>query len=344
MPRGLALRAGMDLRHTDVVKYMRQLDATTVAAGHDTRAPVDAAAVRPQPGGAHPGERGTGERGTSERGTRARVARLILENGPITAFALSSRLGLTPAAIRRHLDALLADRMIEARKARVYGSRGRGRPAKVFAITDAGRSAFEHAYDDLASSALRFLARTRGLEAVAEFAREQIADLEWRYRPVVEAAPTKARVQALAAALTADGYAASADIAPAGGGQQLCQHHCPVAHVAAEFPQLCEAETEAFGRLLGTPVQRLATIAHGDGICTTHVTDLSMMRSPGISMAGSSVPTPDSAAQAREPAVPARDAGDSDGDSTVADSTVADSTRKSPITKPITKTESGGLS
>ena len=33
-----------------------------------------------------------------------------------------------------------------------------------------------------------------------------------------------------------------------------------------------EAETEAFGRLLGTPVQRLATIAHGDGICTTHVT------------------------------------------------------------------------
>ena len=39
-----------------------------------------------------------------------------------------------------------------------------------------------------------------------------------------------------------------------------------------EFPQLCEAETEAFARLLGTPVQRLATIAHGDGICTTHVT------------------------------------------------------------------------
>jgi len=39
-----------------------------------------------------------------------------------------------------------------------------------------------------------------------------------------------------------------------------------------EFPQLCEAETEAFGRLLGTPVRRLATIAHGDGVCTTHVT------------------------------------------------------------------------
>ena len=39
-----------------------------------------------------------------------------------------------------------------------------------------------------------------------------------------------------------------------------------------EYPQLCEAETEASGRLPGTPVQRRATIAHGDGICITHVT------------------------------------------------------------------------
>jgi predicted ArsR family transcriptional regulator len=215
----------------------------------------------------------------AEPGTRARVARLILENGPVTAAALSTRLGLTPAAVRRHLDNLLDDGMIEIRIARVYGSRRRGRPAKLFAITDAGRSAFEHTYDDLATSALRFLAERAGPDAVAEFARRQVAELERRYRPVVDAAPDSARVRALAEALSADGYAASASMVPAGSayatpvvGEQLCQHHCPVAHVAAEYPQLCEAETEAFGRLLGAPVQRLATIAHGDGVCTTHVT------------------------------------------------------------------------
>ena len=43
----------------------------------------------------------------SELGTRARVARLILENGPVTAAALGTTLGLTPAAVRRHLDHLL---------------------------------------------------------------------------------------------------------------------------------------------------------------------------------------------------------------------------------------------
>jgi len=208
--------------------------------------------------------------------TRGQVARLILELGPSTAATLGGRLGLTPAAIRRHLDNLLAEGLIETRTARTYGNRGRGRPAKVFVITDAGRSAFEHAYDDLASSALRFLAETAGPDAIAEFARRQVSDLERRYAPAVARGELASRVQALAEALSADGYAASAGPAPTighgGGGEQLCQHHCPVAHVAAEFPQLCEAETEAFGRLLGTPVRRLATIAHGDGICTTHVT------------------------------------------------------------------------
>ena len=54
-------------------------------------------------------------------------------------------------------------------------------------------------------------------------------------------------------------------------GIQLCQGPCPVQHVAAEFPQFCEAETEAFSRLLGVHVQRLATLAHGDHVCTTFV-------------------------------------------------------------------------
>ena len=57
----------------------------------------------------------------SERGTRARIARLILENGPVTAAALSTRLGLTPAAVRRHLDNLLAGGLIETRTARPPG-------------------------------------------------------------------------------------------------------------------------------------------------------------------------------------------------------------------------------
>lgn len=203
--------------------------------------------------------------------TRERVARTILENGPSTAARLAEHLGLTPAGIRRHLDTLVDDGVLESQEERVYGQRGRGRPAKVFALTPAGRDAFEQAYDDLAVGALEFLAKTGGDDMVLEFARHRIADLEQRYRPALEAAGTESRVQVLARVLSEDGYAASAQASPVVDGDQLCQHHCPVAHVAERFPQLCEAETEAFARLLGTHVQRIATIAHGEGVCTTHV-------------------------------------------------------------------------
>ncbi len=201
--------------------------------------------------------------------TRDQVARRILEHGPSTAAELAEHLELTPAAVRRHLDHLVSDAMIEPRDQRIRGARRRGRPAKVFAITDRGRDEFDQAYDDLAVQALRFLAVHSGEEAVGAFARRRLDELEGRYRSLLADAPVHERAQVLATALTGDGYAASVRQAPS--GDQMCQHHCPVAHVAAEFPQLCEAETELFSRLLGQPVQRLATIAHGDGVCTTHI-------------------------------------------------------------------------
>jgi predicted ArsR family transcriptional regulator len=202
--------------------------------------------------------------------TRDQVAGSILTHGPSTAAALAERLGLTAAAIRRHLDLLEEQGLVESREQRVYGHRGRGRPARVFALTDAGRAKFYSAYDDLAIKALGFLKRTVGSSAVEQFAAERFADTEARYaKAIADAEPGVTPAQALAAALSAEGYAASTQ--PAVAGEQLCQHHCPVAHVAEQFPQICEAETAAFSRVLGVHVQRLATIAHGDGVCTTHI-------------------------------------------------------------------------
>jgi predicted ArsR family transcriptional regulator len=202
--------------------------------------------------------------------TRDRVSALLLQHGPQSASELAERLAVSPAAVRRHLDALVATGRAEERQVSER-RRSRGRPARRFALTDSGRSAFPHAYDDLALTALRYVAAAGGAEAVRAVAEQQLAGLEERCSAAVaasEGAPVD-RAQALAGALTAEGYAASASAISSGG--QLCQHHCPVAHVAAEFPQLCEAETAVIGRLVGTHVQRLATIAHGDGICTTHI-------------------------------------------------------------------------
>ncbi|MDO9496077.1 MAG: transcriptional regulator [Nocardioides sp.] len=200
--------------------------------------------------------------------TRQRVVRSILVSGPSTAAALAERLDLTPAAVRRHLDQLVEEGAVEAREPRTLAARGRGRPAKLFALTEVGRDGFDQQYDDLAVLAMRFLAETGGEEAVRQFADRRVAFIEERFGPLTLAKPHLSPAEVLAEIFTVEGYAATVRQLPV-VGEQLCQQHCPVSHVAHEFPQLCEAETAAISRVLDHHVQRLATIAHGDGVCTT---------------------------------------------------------------------------
>jgi predicted ArsR family transcriptional regulator len=206
-----------------------------------------------------------------DRRTRDRVAALLLHTGAATATELGLALGMSPAGVRRHLDAMTAEGLVCSRERPTRGQRGRGRPARVFSLTDAARETLPHTYDGLAAAALRWISAQCGTQGVEAFAATQVAVLEDRCRSAMAEADDApmARAEALAAALTAEGYAAAASVIATGG--QLCQHHCPVAHVAAEFPQLCEAETQVISRLVGTHVQRLATIANGDGVCTTHI-------------------------------------------------------------------------
>src|SRR6476646_7026744 len=100
-------------------------------------------------------------------GTRERVVALLLELGTATAATLGERLEVTPAGIRRHLDALLADGVITTREPRRRVVT-RGRPAKLYALSDAGHAAGPSSYDALAVSALRFMTP----EQVTAFADE----------------------------------------------------------------------------------------------------------------------------------------------------------------------------
>ncbi|WP_051027149.1 helix-turn-helix transcriptional regulator [Nocardia higoensis] len=228
--------------------------------------------------GLRKGDAGTGRATTGavlsaapEGHTRAAIVQLLLEEGPITATAISNRLGLAPAGVRRHLDALIESGQARAARSASWQQKGRGRPAKQYQLTAAGRGQLGHAYDDLAGAAIRQLGEIGGEQAITDFARKRARTIVAGIAPVDEHSPerTEAKAEELAEAFTGSGFAASTR--KVGAGVQICQHHCPVAHVAEEFPQLCEAELEVLREVLGTHVQRLATIANGDCACTTHV-------------------------------------------------------------------------
>src|SRR5215831_65880 len=120
--RRVRLRRSAEIRNTDVVKNL---------AGTTTR---DAAMVA----------------GGADRRTRDRITQRLLAHGAATAAQLSEELGLSPAGIRRHLDAMLDDGDVTSREQAIRAGRGRGRPARVFTLTDAARvRCGTHTYDDL---------------------------------------------------------------------------------------------------------------------------------------------------------------------------------------------------
>ncbi|MDU3274659.1 helix-turn-helix transcriptional regulator [Varibaculum cambriense] len=206
--------------------------------------------------------------------TRQTVLDLIVEKGPVTAAHLAKILSLTTAAVRRHITALESAQMIAVYETCGHAKRERGRPARHYVATGKGREGLSEDYSKLASRALGFIEQLAGPDGIDTFAAAHSRDIERRYAPLIkEAGPDpRARARALADALTADGYAATVrEVGNGGFAVQLCQGNCPVQEVAGEFPQLCEAETQAFSRLLDVHVQRLATLADGEHVCTTSV-------------------------------------------------------------------------
>lgn len=199
-----------------------------------------------------------------------RIARLLLSGGPATAGELAAELGMTATAVRRPLLALREAGLVAESDQPPYGpSRAvrRGRPSRIYSLTDEGRSACDQGYDGLAIEALRYLRDHGEPGAVAGFAEARARRILHADGRATTGRDTR-EPAALTELLTAAGFAATFEPNEA-GSHQLCQHHCPVVDAAREFPELCEAETQVLSEILGVHVTRLATLAQGGHVCTT---------------------------------------------------------------------------
>ena len=201
------------------------------------------------------------------RGTRRQVVEL-LRAGPSPVAVLAQRLGLTEAAVRRHLQSLEADGLVSSQTVR---KAGRGRPASVFALTERARALEPDRSAELANEALEYMEAEHGRRALLAFLRWRQGRHAERYEQALEGIEDPAaRTTRLAELLSEDGFASAADQVVTADGRtvlQLRQGHCTIEHVAAEHPELCAYEAALFQRLLGGRLSRRQTIASGAGEC-----------------------------------------------------------------------------
>ncbi|MDO5662623.1 MAG: helix-turn-helix domain-containing protein [Brachybacterium sp.] len=212
-------------------------------------------------------------------GTRERVLQLVLTQGPVSAAEIGRDLTLTAAAVRRHLDALESEGLVEVKL--VAPSRGAGRPSRRYVVTEQAQEQLPDSHLDVATHALTRLAETGGAEEVRAIARASFADIEARVRRRYDAVAAdqldvQRRTEILTAVLEELGYASTLrhvgqGLAPTLRAAQVCQGHCPLQGIPGAFPEFCEEETALFARLLGVDVRRLSTLATGGHVCTTHV-------------------------------------------------------------------------
>ena len=196
--------------------------------------------------------------------TRERILLLLRRHGRLSAPRLAELLNINSVGVRRHLGLLERDGLVES----TVGKPSRGRPAAIYRLTDAGLERFPRHYDEVAREALAFL-KDHDAAALSQFLAWRNERLAASYAGRVDGATLAERADALAEVLSEQGFMAEVESAP--GGLRLCQHNCTVEHLAAELPDLCTSEAELFERLLGTRVEREATVVDGAVRCVTRI-------------------------------------------------------------------------
>lgn len=195
-------------------------------------------------------------------GTRERILELVIQRRETRVEDLAEELGITPAAVRRHLDNLRADGLVDVRAVR----QPTGRPYYSFHPTEQAIAPVPAAYADLLERMLRGLGErddvissvmTSVAEALASRHRDDVA-------VATEAAPEE-RVAQVTASLRQDGILES--WTAENDGFHLVNHQCPY-HKAAAISKLpCESDRKAIELLLGLDVEQLNRIVDGSPIC-----------------------------------------------------------------------------
>jgi len=202
-----------------------------------------------------------------DHSTRERILMLLKTGGRLNAGSLSSELGLTEMAIRRHMYALESEGSVNIVSVR----QAMGRPLHAYELTAEADELFPKNYHMLALDLLGELADDPDTAALIDrmFDGRKNKLLE-RYEPRMAGKSLEQKVSELAAIQNAGGY--MAEVEPQSDGSYiLYEYNCPIAQVAGKYLQACKCELSLFKSLLDVPVERTECLAKGGGKCSYHI-------------------------------------------------------------------------
>jgi DeoR family transcriptional regulator, suf operon transcriptional repressor len=200
-----------------------------------------------------------------QRGQRGAVLLQLKRGRELTAKDLASRLGLSLNAVRHHLKELELEGLVSHQRLH----RGVGAPVFVYRLSAGGEALFPRRYEQALTAMLDHVVEHEGRGAAVALLESYFGTLARRLRGDLAAAEPEERLQAVAKALSEEGYMAEGT-AQAGSGV-LVEHNCALPAVAERFPEICAAEARFLAEVLGGRVNRREHIMSGCPACEYHV-------------------------------------------------------------------------
>jgi predicted ArsR family transcriptional regulator len=203
------------------------------------------------------------------KGTRAEIVALLQDRGEATVTDLADTVGIAPAALRRHLEILEGEGLVEHRSVK----QPTGRPYFAYRLTERAREAGRTNYPRLLERIVTGMAalppeetsQKSGSELLATVFENMSDELAADYRDQVRGRTLEERVGQVTRALRGEGIVERWE--KRDGTFVLTTSCCPHRRAAAASHELCSSETRAIAKLLGADVEQVQRVVDGASCC-----------------------------------------------------------------------------
>jgi predicted ArsR family transcriptional regulator len=199
----------------------------------------------------------------NDTSTRKVLLTLMKTKGSSSVNEMAKELGITEMAIRRHLNMLERDGLIEAKLTR----QAMGRPMHLYSLTLLADDLFPKNYHHLTLDLLGELDSADGNNMAGQLFERRKQRLLQKYMGRMEGKDLVDRVAELADIQNANGYMVRWETDDA-GCYVFTEYNCPIAQVAKQYNEACHCELALFRNLLGAEVERTECLTKGGNKCT----------------------------------------------------------------------------
>ncbi|HJV46513.1 MAG TPA: metalloregulator ArsR/SmtB family transcription factor [Bacillota bacterium] len=200
---------------------------------------------------------------TRNSSTRSEIVNMLKVHGSLTVSEMATQLKITEMAVRRHLNTLERDNLINSRMVR----QSMGRPTSVYSLTESAEELFPQHYSDFALDVLQDIHAHGGEETIKSLFQRREERMSNLYRKEVKGDTLEEKVEELARLQNSRGYMVEIDKDPQTGDIIFKEYNCPISQVAKEFSHACDCELSLFKKVLKTDVEQRDCISKGEEKC-----------------------------------------------------------------------------